>query len=98
MLSEGGRKRPEVQAAVIAGMGGRLTIKIIQDSLEKFLAMDEFILQPQSEIWKVREYLAAIGCCILKEDMIFEDGQVSILGNKLHHQALYHPNCLHCLV
>ncbi|MBR5578933.1 MAG: SAM-dependent methyltransferase [Lachnospiraceae bacterium] len=75
LTEEGEGNRLEVQAAIIAGMGGKLTIKIIEDSLEKFLAMEEFILQPQSEIWKVREYLASIGCEILKEDMIFEDGK-----------------------
>lgn len=84
-LSDGGKelqfqyseegKILEVQAAIIAGMGGKLTIKIIEDSLEKFLSMEEFILQPQSEIWKVREYLDDIGCSIVKEDMIFEDGK-----------------------
>ena len=68
-------KELEVEAAILAGMGGRLTIKIIEESLEKFLAMKEFILQPQSEIWKVREYVEQIGCKIMKEDMVLEEGK-----------------------
>ena len=68
-------KQLEVEAAILAGMGGRLTIKIIEESLEKFLAMKEFILQPQSEIWKVREYVEQIGCKIMKEDMVLEEGK-----------------------
>lgn len=75
-LEEGGGERKlEAEAAILAGMGGRLTIRIIEESLEKFLAMKEFILQPQSEIWKVREYVEQIGCRIAKENMIMEEGK-----------------------
>lgn len=68
-------KRLEVDAALIAGMGGRLMIRIIQDSLEKFQSMDEFVLQPQSEIAKVRQYIREIGYHIAKEDMVLEEGK-----------------------
>ena len=68
-------KKGEAQAAIIAGMGGKLTIRILQDSMEKFSLMEELILQPQSEIWKVREYVEQLGWEIFKEDMIFEDGK-----------------------
>ena len=74
VLQEGGVKA-EAQAALIAGMGGRLTIRILQDSLEKFQAMEEVILQPQSEIWKVREFIEDQGWRILKEDIILEEGK-----------------------
>ena len=70
-----GKKRVEVQAALIAGMGGRLMIQILQDSLEKFQGMEEFVLQPQSEIAKVRQFIRSIGCHIYKEDMVLEDGK-----------------------
>ena len=65
----------EVQAALIAGMGGRLMIQILQDSLEKFQSMDEFVLQPQSEIAKVRQFVRTMGYHIAKEDMVLEDGK-----------------------
>lgn len=65
----------EVQAAILAGIGGRLTIKILEESLEKFRAMEEVILQPQSEIGKVREFLERKDFFIIKEDMVCEDGK-----------------------
>ena len=72
---EDGISKLEVQAALIAGMGGRLMIRILQDSLDKFTSMDEFILQPQSEIPKVRQFIREIGYHIEKENMILEDGK-----------------------
>lgn len=81
-LSDGAKKlsylssgRLEADAAVIAGMGGKLTIKIMEDSLNKFMAMEEFILQPQSELAKVREYLQRRNFIILAEDMVEEEGK-----------------------
>ena len=70
-----GIKRPEVQAALIAGMGGKLMIRIIQDSLNTFRGMEEFVLQPQSELARVRQFLKEIGCYIYKEEMVWEDGK-----------------------
>lgn len=68
-------KRLEVEAALIAGMGGRLMIQILKDSLSKFQSMDEFVLQPQSEIAKVRQFVRHMGYHIAKEDMVLEDGK-----------------------
>ncbi|MBQ9990164.1 MAG: SAM-dependent methyltransferase [Lachnospiraceae bacterium] len=65
----------EAEAAVLAGMGGKLMIRIIEDSLEKFLRMQEFILQPQSEIALVRQFIRQIGCRITGEDMVLEEGK-----------------------
>lgn len=72
---EDGKTKLEVEAALIAGMGGRLTIQIIKDSIDKFKSMEEFVLQPQSEISKVRQYVREIGYHIEKENMILEDGK-----------------------
>lgn len=73
--SKDGTSKLEVQAALVAGMGGRLMIRIVQDSIDKFTSMDEFILQPQSEIPKVRQFIREIGYHIEKENMILEDGK-----------------------
>ena len=75
VTSEDGNTKLEVEAALIAGMGGKLAIQIIKDSLDKFTAMEEFVLQPQSEINKVREFVRSIGYHIEKENMILEDGK-----------------------
>ena len=62
-------------ALICAGMGGKLIIKILTDGMEQVLKMRELVLQPQSEIHLVREYLRNQGFYIDKEDMIFEDGK-----------------------
>lgn len=72
---ENGKDKLEVDAALIAGMGGRLMIQIVKDSLQKFQGMEEFVLQPQSEIAKVRQFIREIGYHIAKEDMVLEDGK-----------------------
>ena len=65
----------ECEAVVIAGMGGALTIKILEDGRSIFKSLREFVLQPQSELHKVREYLLEQGYSIVAEDMVQEDGK-----------------------
>ena len=65
----------ECDAVVIAGMGGALTVKILDEGKEVFKSLKEFILQPQSELSKVREYLYEQGYSIIAEDMAWEDGK-----------------------
>lgn len=76
-LSNGlGRLAPnEAESAVIAGMGGGLAIKILKDNWEITLSLKECILQPQSEIAKVRTFLLEEGFFFIKEDMVLEDGK-----------------------
>ncbi|MCR4999805.1 MAG: class I SAM-dependent methyltransferase [Lachnospiraceae bacterium] len=65
----------EAESIVIAGMGGRLLIHILEagDTIAK--AAQELILQPQSEIPLVRHYLVEQGYQLLAEDMLCEDGK-----------------------
>jgi tRNA (adenine22-N1)-methyltransferase len=65
----------ECDAVVIAGMGGALTIKILEEGKQIFKNLTEFVLQPQSELHKVRTYLLEQGYCIVEEDMVQEDGK-----------------------
>ncbi len=65
----------ECEAIVVAGMGGALTVKILTEGEAVFRNLKEFVLQPQSEIRKVREYLISNGYRIAAEDMVFEDGK-----------------------
>ena len=65
----------ESDALICAGMGGKLIIKILTEGMEQVLKMRELVLQPQSEIHLVREFLRNQGFYIDKEDMIFEDGK-----------------------
>lgn len=65
----------ECDVTVIAGMGGALTVRILDEGKEVFKSLTEFILQPQSELSKVREYLYEQGYCVVEEDMVQEDGK-----------------------
>ena len=65
----------EVECAVIAGMGGGLVIRILQESPEVTASLKECILQPQSEISKVRAFLLQEGFSIIQEDMVEEEGK-----------------------
>ena len=65
----------ECECVVIAGMGGGLAIKILEEGKEVFQSLKEFVLQPQSELSKVREYLWKEGYQVVAEDMVEEDGK-----------------------
>lgn len=84
--------RGEVECVVIAGMGGALTVRILEQGEQIFRALKEFVLQPQSEIWKVREYLCEAGYLIVDEDMIFEDGKFYPMMKVINGQAPVYNN------
>ena len=65
----------EADSILIAGMGGRLVIKILTDSMEKAKQLKEIVLQPQSEIHLVRQFLRDCGFHILHEDMVKDNGK-----------------------
>lgn len=65
----------EAAALICAGMGGRLVIKILEEGKDKVRGMKELILQPQSELQAVREYLRGQGYVIVDENMILEEGK-----------------------
>ena len=76
-LSDGVKKLlpGEYECVVIAGMGGALTVRILTEGEDVFRSLKEFVLQPQSELWKVRQYLTETGYVIVREDMVYEDGK-----------------------
>ena len=76
-LSDGLQKLEagEADAMIAAGMGGALVIKILEDRSEVAKRLKELILQPQSELGKVRRYLLDHGYQIIEENMILEDGK-----------------------
>lgn len=65
----------EVETAVIAGMGGMLTLRILKDSPEVVASLKELILAPQHDVDGVRRYLHSIGFIIETEIMMKEDGK-----------------------
>ncbi len=68
-------KPGEADILLIAGMGGALTKQILEEGLELFMQAREIILQPQSEINKVREMLTEHHFLIIEENMLMEDGK-----------------------
>ena len=62
----------EADTVVIAGMGGLLMEKILQDRLRDF---DTFILSPQSDIEHFRHFLIDNRMIIRDEAMLMEDGK-----------------------
>ena len=74
-INRGPLDRAECDCVIVAGMGGGLVIKIMEDGEEIFRNLTEFILQPQSEIAKVRQYLCEHNYRIIAEDMVLEDGK-----------------------
>lgn len=76
-LSDGVKKLKvgEVDSILIAGMGGELVIHVLSDGMEVCRSVKELILQPQSELDKVRRFLRENKYKIVDEDMVIEDGK-----------------------
>lgn len=63
------------KSLVISGMGGRLIISILEDKKEILNSFSQIILQPQSDIPMVREYIHSIGFKIDNEKFIKDSGK-----------------------
>ena len=94
-------KPHDYDCVVIAGMGGALTVQILEQGRTVFESLQEFVLQPQSEIWKVRKYLGENGYRIIDEDIVFEDGKyypmmkvVCVQATAYNHIELQYGKCL----
>lgn len=68
-------KPGECDCVVIAGMGGALITKIMEEGKEVFRHLKEFVLAPQSELYKVRQYLHENAYCIVEENMVLDEGK-----------------------
>lgn len=67
--------KPEADTLLMAGLGGRLAARILKDGRQMLSQMRCMILQPQSELWLVREAVRQIGYFICDENMLKEDGK-----------------------
>lgn len=65
----------EADSILIAGMGGGVILHILEDGKEVIASAKELILQPQSEIERVREFIYKEGYIIDRENMVLEDGK-----------------------
>ena len=74
----------EVDCIVLAGMGGPLMIDILKRGEEICDEVHELILQPQSEIDKVRHFLEDNQYRIISEDIVLEDGKFYPMMKAIH--------------
>ena len=77
-------KEDEADCIVMAGMGGPLMIDIMKRGEEICDEAHEFILQPQSEIDKVRHFLEDNQYRIISEDIVLEDGKFYPMMKAIH--------------
>lgn len=75
----------EVNAVVLAGMGGMLMIDILERGEAVVTRCDQLVLQPQSDIEKVRRYLAEKGYHLADEQMLIDAGKYyNLLDVRVH--------------
>lgn len=65
----------EVEGVIIAGMGGELMTRIMENGKDVISTCDFLVLSPHSEAELVREYLPSHGFVIVREDMVEEEGK-----------------------
>ncbi|WP_132251391.1 tRNA (adenine(22)-N(1))-methyltransferase [Natranaerovirga pectinivora] len=85
----------EVDIVIIAGMGGELINQILQEGEKKITHLKRLIVQPQTEIYKVRKRLHHIGYQIIDEIMVEEEGKyyfiiLSEKGNEIYENPTYY--------
>lgn len=76
----------EAESVVIAGMGGRLALKILKDAetfMNRTRDIREVIVQPQSELAVFRSGMQELGYICVRENMVFEDGKFYPMGRYL---------------
>ena len=83
----------EVDTMIAAGMCGGLVIKILTEGKEVVDTLETLILQPQSEIGKVRCFLNEHGLRIVEEDMVEEDGKFYPMMKVIHGEKENYTIC-----
>lgn len=80
-LSDGlGALHPgEADTVIIAGMGGELMIRILEQGRHVWDSVKQWILSPQSDIDRMRHFLEDNGFMIEQEAMLSEDGKYYVI-------------------
>ncbi|MBD5136032.1 MAG: SAM-dependent methyltransferase [Lachnospiraceae bacterium] len=74
----------EADTVLIAGMGGRLILNILDRGKAVCDKINELILSPHSEIELVREYLMNNGFAVVREEMILDEGKYYTVMKAVH--------------
>ena len=72
-------KPGEADCVVISGMGGSLTVRILEEGRPALESVRELILSPHSEVYRVREWIRDGSFSILDEDMVEEGGKYYVV-------------------
>lgn len=80
-LSDGLDKlsKDEVETVLMAGIGGALMIRILEEGKEVLEGVNELVLSPQSEINLVRKHLHDNNFAITEEKMIMDEGKYYVV-------------------
>ncbi len=74
-------KAGEAESVTIAGMGGRLMIRLVEESvLREDMEISEYILQPQSDLPHFRKKMEELGLLVMEEKALYEDGKYYTVG------------------
>lgn len=65
----------EADTLLLSGMGGRLSIRILEDGIHRLGRFEELVMQPQSELFLVRAFLRQQSIKIVDENMVLDDGK-----------------------
>lgn len=72
-------KKEEADTILMAGIGGALMIRILEEGREVLKGSKELVLSPQSEINQVRKYLHENHFAIREEKMVLDEGKYYIV-------------------
>ena len=76
----------EVKSVILAGMGGRLMMRILEEGADVLADVTEIIMEPQSEVAGLRHYLQDRGYRIISENMVSEDNKFYPIIKAVHGQ------------
>jgi len=65
-----------IDVVVVAGLGARAIVRILDDTRRASLGIRRFVLQPQTEVARLRRWLAGAGLAIVDERLACERGRL----------------------
>ena len=74
----------EVKSVVLAGMGGKLMIRIMSEGEDVLEKVSEIIMEPQSDVAALRHFLQDRGFRIISENMVSEEGKFYPIIKAVH--------------
>lgn len=69
----------ETDVVVLAGMGGKTIISILEAGSEVLKSIRRLIIQPMRDVPAVRRWLVRNNWCLVDEDMVAEDGHYYVI-------------------